>query len=70
MALRDFHGLIQKAFLDASSIPWRTYERDCFWIVEKWVRQPHKRGEWLHVCKCESQDEAEDFLVGKLTQED
>jgi hypothetical protein len=61
------HGLIQKAELDALNMPWRTYEKSSFWIVEKWAP---KQGEWLHVCRCETQDEAEDFLVGKLTQED
>jgi len=63
VAERILHGLIQRAEQTARDIPYRVEPSDPL-NIEKW----HK-GKWRFVCRCESEEHAEDFLVGKLKQE-
>lgn len=59
------HGLIQKALIDASTLPYKIYPGGRGFRL--WTMTPVG---WKSIGELSDPQDAEDFLVGKLTQED
>jgi hypothetical protein len=65
MTERLLHGLIQKALIDANTLPYVSYNGG----KGKRIWRKSVMG-WNCIGELSSDQDAEDFLVGKLTQED
>lgn len=58
------HSLLQRAERTAKAMPWRIVPLGSMLAAEKLIDR-----DWRFVCRFETEEEAVDFLTGKLTQE-